>query len=154
MASLPFTLEKGVEHDFGMTNDELPAAVLEDLMAPNLAFELDEFTEIIPGVHWRTSSGGYILAFWVARLMRHSFFLFSYSPEGEWTDDAEIAGFFYEQGQIINRVANIGEPEAFYIVEAVLPDDSGLIDASSTSKWLIEVDARGKFIQSEVSEME
>lgn len=153
LAQLPFTLEKGSEHDFGMNNDQLPAAVFDELISPNLPFEIDEFTEMIPGVHWKTGHDTYVLAFWVARLMRHSFILFSYSRDGDWLDDAEIAGFFYEEGQILHRIANISDPQTIYIVEAVLPDDSGLLNPSSTSKWMIEIGPTGKFIQLDATDM-
>lgn len=153
-AVLPFSLEKGSEHEFVMTSESLPMALLEELLSPYLAFELDEFSELMPGVHWRTAKGGYVLVFWAARLLRHSFYLFSYSSEGEWLDDAEVAGFFFENGQMISRMANIDEPDSFHVVEAVIPDDSGLIDASTTTKWLIEIDQQGKFRQSDASDME
>ncbi|HMW38893.1 MAG: hypothetical protein K1X68_13895 [Saprospiraceae bacterium] len=154
LGKLPFSLEKGSEHEFAMTNESLPMALLEELLSPHLAFELDEFSELMPGVHWRTGEGGYVLVFWAARLLRHSFYLFSYSPEGQWLDDAEVAGFFFEDGQMISRMANIEEPDSFHVVEAVIPDDSGIIDASTTIKWLIEIDHEGKFRQSDASEME
>ncbi|MCC6815172.1 MAG: hypothetical protein IT267_02030 [Saprospiraceae bacterium] len=153
LAKLPFTLEKGSEHEFGMGNDLLPATVFDELISPNLPFEIDEFTEMIPGVHWKTNSETFVLAFWVARLMRHSFFLFSYSKDGEWIDDAEVAGFFYEEGQIIHRIANINDPNTIYIVEAQLEDETSLLNPSSTSKWLIEIKADGKFFQMDASDL-
>mgnify|MGYP006932758182 FL=1 len=51
-------------------------------------------------------------------------------------------------------MANIEEPDSFHVVEAVIPDDSGIIDASTTTKWLIEIDHEGKFRQSDASDME
>lgn len=153
LAQLPFTLEKGSEHEFGMNNEQFPAAVFDELVAPNLPFEVDEFTEMLPGVHWRTSQQQYVIVFWVARLLRHSFMIFIYSKEGEWLDDAEIAGFFYEEGQILHRIANVNDSQTIYVVEAVLPDDASLLNPSSTSKWMIEISAEGKFLQSDASDL-
>ncbi len=147
IAKLPFTLEKGSEHAFGIANDALPSVLFEELIEPNLPFEVDEFTEMLPGYHWRLESGQFIFCFWVARLLRHSFYLFSYDENGNWLDDAEIAGLFYEKDQIIHRIANISDPNTVYIVEAEMPKGSALIDASSTGKWIIELQSDGRFIQ-------
>ncbi|MBK7880023.1 MAG: hypothetical protein JNK69_08620 [Saprospiraceae bacterium] len=146
-ANLPFTLQEGSEHDFGLANDQLPSALLEEMLMPNLPFELDEFTEILPGFHWKTPSGGYILVFWVARLMKYSFILFSFDETGKWVDDAEVAGFFTEGNHFIRRMANIDDPQTIYIVEGVQFLDGKDIRPQETSKWIIEVMPNGQFIQ-------
>ncbi|NOT36365.1 MAG: hypothetical protein HOP11_03190 [Saprospiraceae bacterium] len=153
LTQLPFTLEKGSEHEFGMNNDQFPASVFDELVAPYLPFEVDEFTEMIPGVHYRTLDNKYVIVFWVAKLLSHSFYLFTYSEDGEWLDNAEVAGFFYENGQVLHRIANINDPQSIYIVEAVLPSDSGILNPSSTSKWVIEIKPDGKFLQLDASEL-
>ncbi|MEP7196038.1 MAG: hypothetical protein ABI851_05920 [Saprospiraceae bacterium] len=153
IVQLPFTLEKGVEHDFGMTNDMLPATLFEELMAPNLPFELDEFTELLPGYHWRTESEGFVTVFWVARLLRYSFFVFSYDKEGKWLDNAEIAGLIYENNELWHRIANISDAQTIYVVEASMPDENSLINASETSKWMLEITTEGIFKQFDASDM-
>ncbi|MBK6352184.1 MAG: hypothetical protein IPF46_02015 [Saprospiraceae bacterium] len=146
-ASLPFTLQEGSEHDFGLLNDQLPAALLEEMLMPYLAFEIDEFTEILPGFYWKTPTGGFILVFWVARLMRYSFILFSFDENGHWKDDAEIAGFFTEEDRVIRRMANIDDSQTIYIVEGVQLLEGKDIRPQETSKWVIEVMPNGQFIQ-------
>jgi hypothetical protein len=154
LVQLPFTLEKGSEHDFGMTNDILPTALFEELISPHLSFEVDEFTEMLPGYHWRSDQDGYLLVFWVARLLKYSFIVFSYTKDGVWIDDAEIAGLLCENDEVCYRIANIAERNSIYIVEAGVTDDDQPINPQNTSKWVLELRPDGQFVQTSAEEIE
>ena len=147
LAKLPFVLQEGSEHDFGLVNEQLPLPVLEELLAPYLPFELNDFTEILPGFHWRSAEGGYLLVFWAAQLMRYSFFIFSYSKEGVYLDNAEVAGLFSEDEILVRRMANILNPNLIHIIEGVHDATHIKVNPMSTAKWEIELLKDGKFIQ-------
>ena len=79
--------------------------------------------------------------------MRYSFFIFSYSKEGVYLDNAEVAGLFSEDEILVRRMANILNPNLIHIIEGVHDATQIKVNPMSTAKWEIELLKDGKFIQ-------
>jgi len=148
---LPFTLQEGSEHEFGLNNDYIPMSMLEEWIYPNLPFEADEFTEIIPGVHWKTTGGCTLLVFWSARLMKYSFIIYSFDQNGKWIDQAEVAGFTALGDEVVRRMASINDPDTIYVVEGVQKINATDIRPGDSRKWEIQVLSTGEMEELELN---
>lgn len=129
-----------------LVNEQLPLPVLEELLAPYLPFELNDFTEILPGFHWRSAEG---VSFGLLGCTIDEIFLFvfSYSKEGVYLDNAEVAGLFSEDETLVRRMANILNPNLIHIIEGVHDATQIKVNPMSTAKWEIELLKDGKFMQ-------
>lgn len=117
-AKLPFILEAGSEHEFSMTNDALPQALIDEFIIPHLTFEIDhELTEFVPCVSWALKNDYIAIVVWCARLLQYSFIMMIFSKQGKLTDQFEIAGFFNTDDYITQRIANIDEEAGITMVE-------------------------------------
>lgn len=146
-AELPFTLQEGSEHEFGLNADSIPPVLLDELIYPHLPFEVDEFTEILPGVHWKTSEGCVVLVFWAARLMKYSFVVYSYDREGNWKGVSEVAGFTAFGEDIIRRMARVDDPDTLYVVEGSQSHRDQDVRPGNSRKWEVQVLSSGELAE-------
>ncbi len=146
-AELPFTLQEGSEHEFGLNAEGIPAVLLDEMIYPHLPFEVDEFTEILPGVHWKTSEGCWALVFWAARLMKYSFVVYSYDPDGKWKGVAEVAGFTAFGEDIIRRMARVDDPDTLYVVEGSQSHRDQDVRPGNSRKWEIQILSNGELAE-------
>ncbi|MDQ3140763.1 MAG: hypothetical protein M3Q56_00795 [Bacteroidota bacterium] len=144
---LPITLKEGAEHQFSLKNDLLPDDLVNKFIKPALNFELDEFTEIVPCVFWNTKYQHVASIFWCARLMRYTFYIIIFDQDGNPLDNAEIAGFFSDQEEIIYSMANIDEEETIYIVEASHSIEAHELNKDKTRKTILEIVEDGRIVQ-------
>lgn len=146
-AELPFTLQEGSEHEFGLNAEGIPAVLLDEMIYPHLPFEVDEFTEILPGVHWKTSEGCWALVFWAARLMKYSFVVYSYDSDGKWKGVAEVAGFTAFGEDIIRRMARVDDPDTLYVVEGSQSHRDQDVRPGNSRKWEIQILSNGELAE-------
>ncbi|MBK9271195.1 MAG: hypothetical protein IPM48_06330 [Saprospiraceae bacterium] len=152
MVELPFTLQEGSEHEFGLNSDPIPIRLLEDWIYPHLPFQADEFTEVIPGVHWKSSEGCSLLVFWTARLMKYSFVVYCFDPNMRYTDLAEVAGFTAFGDEVIRRMARIDDPDTIYVVEGSQKINDKDIRPGHTRKWEIQILSNGELEELEMTD--
>ncbi|MBK7338961.1 MAG: hypothetical protein IPJ64_02920 [Saprospiraceae bacterium] len=142
----PLVLQEGSEHHFGM-NDAVPDELLARFIIPALDFEINEFTEFIPCGHWMQQGQIPCLVIWCARLMRYSFYLISYTPQGTVCDTMEIAGFFSDNEYLFRRMANIDEEGTIFIVEGGHLLEQKEFDQSKNRKLIVEILQDGKLLK-------
>ena len=87
------------------------------------------------------------LVIWCARLMRYSFYLISYTPQGTVCDTMEIAGFFSDNEYLFRRMANIDEEGTIFIVEGGHLLEQKEFDQSKNRKLIVEILQDGKLLK-------
>lgn len=147
---LPFTLQEGSEHEFGLGSEGPGIAELEQWIFPHLPFEADEFTEIIPGVHWKSSENCTLIVFWAARLMKYSFIVYSYDPNGTWKSSCEVAGFTVFGNDLVRRMARVDDPDTIYVVEGIQTPGDKDVRPGVTRKWEIQILSSGEIVEAEI----
>lgn len=148
---LPLTIQYSDQHQFSKSNDDLPDSLLQQFIFPNLDFEVDEFTEFLPCIQFESVKGVHTLILWMVRLMRYLFYLLNFDEQGRFLHLQEIAGFYSEDDQLINKMAHIDVTGHIYILEGTLDESHHEVNPVHTKKWMLEFLPDGTLRKSEVN---
>lgn len=138
-AELPLTLQYNDLHSYSKTNDPLPDSFLATYLFPYLDFEVDEFTEFLPCFQIYGTDQNIQLVFWTGRLMHYAFYLIIYEKSERFVALAEIAGFYSNQQEVLQRMAHFNEDSEVYIVETNLSIHEKQIKTDQTKKWVLNI---------------
>jgi hypothetical protein len=138
-ADLPLTIQYSDHHIFTKSNDPLPDRLLQQFVFPNLDFEIDEFTEFLPCLKFDSSLKMHHLIIWSARLLHYSFSLMNFNQQGVFLDMSEIAGFYSEKNELIQKMAHVDGDANIYIVEGNIAENQLEVLPEKTMKWQVQI---------------
>jgi hypothetical protein len=103
----------------------------------------DEFTEYLPGFHFRTKKH-YGIVYWKATLLHYTYVLVMLEPDGTFLDRLILAETDANSLGVRQGAAMISEQYDIYIVESVLDADAVFGDPSQTitERWKITDEGR------------
>lgn len=148
--SLPLTIQHSDHHHFNKSNDPLPDELLQVFIIPNLDFEIDEFTEFLPCLQFDTSHDMQHIVIWTARLMHYSFYLMNFNNSGMFIQTVEIAGFYTDKDQVLQKMAHADVEGNLFIVEGSIHQNQHEVNPGKTKKWHLEILPDGLMHASEI----
>lgn len=138
-SDLPLTIQHSDHHVYSKANDPLPDSLLREFIIPYLDFEVDEFTEFLPCFQFESKYKLHHVILWTARLMHYSFYLLNFDRNGRFLDLLEIAGFYSEKNQIVQKMTHVDADAKIFLVEAGLSELQQELNPEKTRKWKIEI---------------
>lgn len=140
---LPVTVTFSSREAFEQNNKLLPE-MLSALYVERWEGEIpDEFTEYLPGFHFRTKKQ-YGIVYWKAALLHYAYVLVLLDPEGTFLDRLVLAETDAEGGIVRQGAAMISEDYEIYLVESALDADAVFGDPTQTitERWKITDEGR------------
>ncbi|MBP6184859.1 MAG: hypothetical protein KA479_07935 [Saprospiraceae bacterium] len=140
---LPVTVTDSSRDAFEQTNKPLPE-MLSALFIEQWEGEVpDEFTEYLPGFHFRTKKQ-YGMVYWKAALLHYTYVLVLLDPDGVFLDRLVLAETDATSGTIRQGAAMISEDFEIFMVESALDATDIIGDPTQTitERWIITDEGR------------
>ena len=134
---MPVTLGEDTHHTFGVENEPLSDAMIEQFILPTEpGAVLDEFTEYVPCFAIEDTEQFIALVWWKATLLNYEYFLATYTMKGELIDCKVIAKTTVEGDKVFRSVAHIDEEYEITIGEGVSEGGSHFDPTSSKTRFM------------------
>lgn len=141
---MPVTLGEDTHHTFGVENEPLSDAMIEQFILPTEpGAMLDEFTEYVPCFAIDDTEQFIALVWWKATLLNYEYFLATYTLKGELIDCRVIAKTTVEGEKVFRSVAHIDEEYEITIGEGV-SEGGSYFDPTSSKTRFMEIMANGE----------
>lgn len=135
--NMPVTLGEDTHHTFGVENEPLSDAMIEQFILPTEpGAVLDEFTEYVPCFAIEDTEQFIALVWWKATLLNYEYFLATYTMKGELIDCKVIAKTTVEGDKVFRSVAHIDEEYEITIGEGVSEGGSHFDPTSSKTRFM------------------
>lgn len=142
--TMPVTLGEDTHHTFGVENEPLSDAMIEQFILPTEpGAMLDEFTEYVPCFAIDDTEQFIALVWWKATLLNYEYFLATYTLKGELIDCRVIAKTTVEGEKVFRSVAHIDEEYEITIGEGV-SEGGSYFDPTSSKTRFMEIMANGE----------
>jgi hypothetical protein len=143
--TMPVTLGEETHHAFGVENEPLSDAMIEQFILPTEpGAVLDEFTEYVPCFAIDDTDSFIALVWWKATLLNYEYFLGTFTMKGELIDCKVIAKTNVEDNRVFRSVAHINEEYEITIGEGFSSEGGMVFDPTTSKTRFMEILANGE----------
>lgn len=104
----PILLGEDASLAFSRENKPLPIEAIQEFILPYEPDELDEFTEIVPGVLLKYNDYNLVI-YWKASLLHYQYVLLVFDKIGRFIDRSIIGGTVVDEDTVLRSAARIDE---------------------------------------------
>ncbi|MBL7781263.1 MAG: hypothetical protein JNM22_08590 [Saprospiraceae bacterium] len=143
---MPVTLGEDTHHTFGVENEPLPDAMIEQFILPAESSDavLDEFTEYVPCFAIEDTEQFIALVWWKATLLHYEYYLATFTLKGELIDCKVIAQTNVVDNRVFRSVAHINEEYEITIGEGTSSEGGSHFDPTTSKTRFMEIMANGE----------
>ena len=145
--TMPITLGEDTHHVFGVENDPLSDAHIDEFIRPLETEPIDdEFTEFIPCFGIADTEQFIALVWWKATLLNYEYILATFTLKGELISRQVIAGTKVIDGKVFRAVASINEEYEIAIAEGFSDDGNMSFDPTTSKTRFMEILINGEIV--------